>query len=325
MKRALLASLVIYFFVFSAHTGYSADGGLKAEAVKNLQKAVIKALPAEGNIIRIAILDLAGDDGTLKNAITSVIAEKTSFKIIERADLDQILKEQGLQLKDVMDEKTRIQHGKIKGVQGLLMGSVLGMESGFMSYTIRAHLKLDDVEKGEIVFARDFNVTAVSPVRNWIFSIAGLVIMVLLAVIVFGRRRVVVKEKIIEEDTRTRVDLGKGVGRALSTLSAAKAKLMDQGHTEMAVKFKEAERNLLALKEEIENAPRGSTDMRDKRAFKEVLECDRNFLQTADALTKTADRLSEAVSAGDADLEQRLDQMRRDIRIAADAFKSRKI
>jgi len=103
------------------------------------------------------------NNGTIRDAIISTISEKTSFKIIERTDLDQILKEQGLQLKDIMDEKTMIQHGKIKGVQGLLMGRVLGMESGFMSYTIQVHLKLDDVEKGEIVFAKDFNAYAVSP------------------------------------------------------------------------------------------------------------------------------------------------------------------
>jgi len=40
---------------------HATTGDLKSEAVKNLQKAVVKALPTEGNIIRIAVLDLAGE------------------------------------------------------------------------------------------------------------------------------------------------------------------------------------------------------------------------------------------------------------------------
>jgi curli biogenesis system outer membrane secretion channel CsgG len=209
MRRIVLAGAVFFFFMLLAIPGTAATASLKAEAIRKLQSAVVKALPAEGSIIRIAILDLAGDDGAVKNAITAIITEKTSFKVIERADLDMILKEQGLQLKDVMDEKTRIQHGKLKGVQGLLMGKVLGMESGFMSYTVRIHLKLDDVEKGEIVFARDFNVTAVSPVRAWIFIIAGLVLLIIVVAIVWGRRRSAIKETVIQADVKERVDLGR--------------------------------------------------------------------------------------------------------------------
>lgn len=341
MRRMIWAGAVFFFFMLSAIPCMSATDNLKADAISNvpkaaagvlqteairkLQNAVVKALPSEGSIIRIAILDLAGDDGAIKNAITAIVAEKTSFKIIERADLDVILREQGLQLKDVMDEKTRIQHGKIKGVQGLLMGKVLGMESGFMSYTVRVHLKLDDVEKGEIVFAKDFNVTAVSPVRNWLFIIAGLVVVVVVVLIVLGRRRIAVKETIIHEDVGERVDLGRGVGRALATLSEARAKLMDQGKTDAAVALKDAERNLLALKEQVENAPRGSSDTRSKEELKEALAFDRSFLETSEALAKSAAELYEAVSAGAVDPGQRIDRVKRDIRIAADAFRKRRI
>jgi curli biogenesis system outer membrane secretion channel CsgG len=325
MRRIVLAGAVFFFFMLLAIPGTAATASLKAEAIRKLQSAVVKALPAEGSIIRIAILDLAGDDGAVKNAITAIITEKTSFKVIERADLDMILKEQGLQLKDVMDEKTRIQHGKLKGVQGLLMGKVLGMESGFMSYTVRIHLKLDDVEKGEIVFARDFNVTAVSPVRAWIFIIAGLVLLIIVVAIVWGRRRSAIKETVIQADVKERVDLGRGVGRALSTLSEARAKLMDQGKTDAAVALKDAERNLLALKEQIENAARGSSDMKTREELNEALEFDRKFLETSEALAKSADGLYEAVSAGAAGLDQRIDLVKRDIRVAADAFRRRKI
>jgi hypothetical protein len=253
------------------------------------------------------------------------VAQKTSFKVIERADLDVILKEQGLQLKDVMDEKTRIQHGKLKGVQGLLMGRVLGMESGFMSCTIRVHLKLDDVEKGEIVFAKDFNVTAVSPLRNWLFVGAGLLLAIIIGAALWSRRRVVVQENKIQEDVTERIDLGRGVGRALSTLSEARAKLMDQGKSDAAAALKDAERNLLALKEQIENAARGDAAMRGKDELKEALEFDRRFQETAEGLARSADDLYGAVSANAGGLEQRIDQVKREIRIASDVFQRRKL
>jgi len=64
-------------------------------------------------------------------------------------------------------------------------------------------------------------------------------------------------ESVIQEDTRTRVDLGKGIRQAMFTLSEARAKLLDKGQTDSAIKLKDVERDVLALKEEIENARAG--------------------------------------------------------------------
>lgn len=163
MKRYLVLLIPsVVLTLFFVNTALASDS-LKSKAVQKLQKAVIEALPDESGINRIAVFDMEGDDGTIKNAITSAITGKSTLKVIERADLDKILAEQGLQLKDIMDERSRIRHGRIKGVQGLLMGKAPSMEKGFLSYTIKVHLKLDDVEKGEIVFSKDFNITIVSP------------------------------------------------------------------------------------------------------------------------------------------------------------------
>lgn len=325
MKRTVPAIIVFFFLMFLALTGMAATDDLKAEAIKNFQKAVVKALPTEGNIIRVAVLDISNDSGEIRDAIIAAITEKTSFKIIERTDLDLILKEQGMQLKDVMDEGTRIQPGKIKGVQGLLMGRVIGMESGFMSYTVRVHLKLDDVEKGEIVFAKDFNVSAVSPVRTWIFIAIALVIAIIVAVFIWASRKEAVKESIIEEDTRERVDLSRGIKQAMAIVSEARAKLMDKGQTDPAIKIKDIERDLLALKEEIENAPRGFTGMRDTSELKDALAFDKEFQDVSDALIKSVEKLSDVIQSGTSDLDKHIDLVKRDVRAASTAFKKRKI
>lgn len=325
MRRSVLAGVVFFFLMLTSLPCMAGTDDLKVEAVKNFQKAVVKALPAEGNIIRIAVLDITDDNGSIRDAIIAAITEKTSFKIIERTDLDQILKEQGLQLKDVMDEKTRIQPGKIKGVQGLLMGRVLGMESGFMSYTIRVHLKLDDVEKGEIVFAKDFNVSAVSPVRMWLFVAIALVIGIIVVFFIFGRRRVKERESIVQEDVRTRVDLGRGIRQAMATLSEARAKLMDKGQTDPAIKLKNAERDLLVLKEEIENAPRGFTDISNNDELRDVLAFDRSFQEKSDILIKSVEKLYDVIQSGTSDLDKYIDLVKQDVREASNTFRKRKI
>jgi hypothetical protein len=65
--------------------------------------------------------------------------------------------------------------------------------------------------------------------------------------------------------------------------------------------------------------------MKTREELNEALEFDRKFLETSEALAKSADGLYEAVSAGAAGLDQRIDLVKRDIRVAADAFRRRKI
>jgi hypothetical protein len=319
----VLSTLFCSLFLISATA--SAEADLKPAAIKKLQQSVIKALPTETQILRITILDFEGDDGTIQNAITSAITEKTNFKVIERKDLDKILEEQGIQLKDIMDEKTRIQHGKIKGVQGLLFGKVLGMEKGFLSYTVKVHLKLDDVEKGEILFSKDFNIKVVSPVRNWlIYGVIGVIILVFIVVALTKRRATVIKTR-VKEDVTTRVDITKEIARALTNISNAKTKLMAKGKTDEAVLLKDAERDLQLLKEQVDNAARGSADMRKAGEFKQVLDFDKNMTDSFENLTKSADRLYNKVLQGDlVNFDKEADSLKRDIKNTMNEFSHRK-
>lgn len=324
MKRILLALFVLFALVFLSLQQASAADDLKSAAIKKLQNSVVKALPTETDIVRVAVLDFEGDDWTIKNAITSAITEKTTFKVIERADLDKILNEQGLQLKDIMDEKTRIAHGKIKGVQGILLGKVLSMEKGFMSYAIKIHLKLDDVEKGEILVSKDFSASAVSPLRNWlIIGIIG-IFVILVAVTLLKKRRAAVIETTIKQDVKARVDLTKELGKAITNISEAKAKLMDRGKTDEAIKLKDAERDLQLLREHIANAARGSAEMHSAKEFKQVLEFDEKSIGSFEDLTKSAGRLYNMVISGDTgNFEKEIDTFKRDIKNAMSEFKNR--
>ena len=325
MKKISFVLFTLFCSIFLISATASAEADLKASAIKKLQQSVIKALPVETQIVRIAVLDFEGDDGTVQNAVTSAIAEKTNFKVIERKDLDKILEEQGLQLKDIMDEKTRIQHGKIKGVQGLLFGKVLGMEKGFLSYTVKVHLKLDDVEKGEILFSKDFHIIVVSPVRNWlIYGVVGIIILIIVIIALTKRRATVIKTR-VKEDVTARVDITKEIARALANISNAKTKLMGKGKTDEAVLLKDAERDLQLLKEQVDNAARGSADMRKAGEFRQVLNFDKGIMDSFENLTKSADRLYNKVLQGDLiNFDKETDSLKRDIKNSMNEFSHRK-
>ncbi len=326
MKRSLFYLLLVICLLFGVAGIAGAESDLKMQAINDLQKAVIKALPSEGKIIRIAIMDFENDDGSIRNAITSAITEKTAYKVIERTDLDVILKEQGMQLKDIMDEKSRIQHGKIKGVQGVIMGKVLNRESGFMSYAIHIQMKLDDVEKGEVIFSKNLEGKAVSPLRTWMIGIALGIVAIIIFFLLRARRTVVVKEEKIVEDVREREDLASHVKKALSCVADAKDHLMKKGKTETAIELKDLERELIYLKEQVENAARGSVDLRSKAELQEALETDRRNKDYFVNVAQNADRLYEtALVENMGQLERDIASLKRSVKTAVNEFKERKI
>ena len=277
----VLSILICSVFLISATAFAEAD--LKAAALKKFQQAIIKALPVETQIVRIAVLDFEGDDGTIQNDVTSAITEKTHFKVIERKDLDKILGEQGLQLKDVMDEKTRIKLGKIKGVQGLLFGKVLGVEKGFMSYTLKVHLKFDDVEKGEILFSKDFTSSVVSPTRNYLAFGAICIIILLVILGMLKKRRVMAINKAMKEDVSVRLDITREIDKAITNIATTRSKLNSRGNSGDAIKLNGIESDLLHVKQVIQLAPRGSVLKGGTKEYRNVVEFDQNIKNSFEA------------------------------------------
>lgn len=311
---------VFILSLFAVCRTATAENDLRNAAITKLQAVVVKSLPVESSIIRVGVLDFEGDDGTIRNAITSAITDKTSFKVIERADLDKILQEQGLQLKDIMDERTRIEPGRIKGVQGILFGKVLGMESGFMSYTIRVNLKLDDVEKGEIVFSKDISASAVSPVRQWLlFGVIGIVILLIIMRIFRKNRAALIKEDIV-----ARIDLTKEIDKVISNVSGARSKLNEKGKSEEAIMVNNAEGDLLNLKQLIQTAPRGSVLKTDTKDYQKVLEFDQKIMDYFEDLKKSSDKIYDmAISGNNGNLEREIDSLKRDIKNSLNEFRNR--
>lgn len=84
--------------------------------------------PAEFSIPgvrKIAITPFRGPSGeAVCNALTAKLFEGKAFSIMERAEIDRIMKEHNLGMEGIVDEATAAQVGKMAGVDALVFGQV---------------------------------------------------------------------------------------------------------------------------------------------------------------------------------------------------------
>lgn len=238
---------------------------LQTEAIRVLRNDVAQAVPGGKKMSRVAVLDFKGDENNLvKNAVISAINERNGSRVMERVDFDRILAEQGLQLKDIMDEGTRIRHGRLAGVQGLLMGDVYRLKSGFMSYDLKANVRLVDVERGEVLLARDFEASAVSPLRKYVIGGSG-TLAFLLAALLFVSARARRKKKFpgtagVGERADHKEGMVAEIDKIMGNVSEAKSRLVETGNTADAVELKDIERNLMQMKRSVVHGIYGLTN-----------------------------------------------------------------
>ena len=82
----------------------------------------------------------------LEEALSTVLVRQGRFELFSRARLDQVLAAQELSLSDMVDQKTAVPAGRIKGVQALLSGTFFEAGAG-----VRLFLELLSVEKGTVM------------------------------------------------------------------------------------------------------------------------------------------------------------------------------
>ncbi len=293
----ILAGAVMAFIWYSSCLAET----LQSQAMNSLQEAVVKALPVDRKMSRMAVLDFKGDNNMVKNGIVSAIKERTSCKVMERADFDRVLAEQGLQLKDIMDGNTRVRHGRLKGVQGFLTGDVYRSRAGFMSYHVKAHVKLVDVEKGEIVLSRDFEVSAVSPLRKYvIWGIPAAALLLVLCLLLFlnlkrGRRSG--GARIFEGVGGNRKGVTGEIDKIIVHVSEAKSRLVETGQTRVAVELKDIERNLMEMKRSVAKAPPGGAGLDSRRGSSGAVCFDMEIFWKLEDLERLSERICRMASS----------------------------
>lgn len=114
----------------------------------------------------------------LQDMLIAELAGTESFQVLERNELDKVISEQKLNQSGLVDEKTRIKPGKIKGAKYLIAAtvsafqenttgndagiSVMGFNIGGSKSTayMAVDLKVIDTETGEIVKTRTVEATS---------------------------------------------------------------------------------------------------------------------------------------------------------------------
>ena len=120
--------------------------------------AVVRAVPAQAqDLPTVAVLDftsfMMGDGGAAVNlgkAITAMLVTEFSnregIQVIERAQLNDMLREQDLVLSGRVDESSAIEIGKLLGAQYVLLGQASSIVDN-----LRMDIRAVDVETSEIV------------------------------------------------------------------------------------------------------------------------------------------------------------------------------
>lgn len=116
----------------------------------------ISTLPEETSVDRIAILPLTGDEtGEIAERIVTAIVERGFYKVIDRQNLEIILKEANFQMADIIDPDTAVQAGKIAGVDAVMYGKVKRSLSGDDWADLSFHIQMMKVQTGQIFWAHD--------------------------------------------------------------------------------------------------------------------------------------------------------------------------
>lgn len=116
MKNILNAACVFVLFMVIISTG----------CAPSMMVPVIR--PAEINlrgINKIAIGEIRGDGGQIvSDLLTTKLFESGKFEVVDRANLDRIMREHSLNLGGAVDEKTAAQLGKLVGAAVLVFGNI---------------------------------------------------------------------------------------------------------------------------------------------------------------------------------------------------------
>ena len=110
-----------------------------------------------GQNITIAVFDFENNGletnevRQLSTRLESELVKIGDFKVVERGEIDKVLKEQKLQISGIVEE-VLLDVGKILGANQIILGSIGKIGS---LYTLSA--KLVDVESGELLITSDFD------------------------------------------------------------------------------------------------------------------------------------------------------------------------
>ena len=98
---------------------------------------------------------------TLTEMLITALIQANRYNVMERVQLENILKEQSLSQTGVIDAETAIEVGKLSGLEGVIVGSISQLKT-----SIEADARLIEVETGKALAAASANVNNVDNIRE---------------------------------------------------------------------------------------------------------------------------------------------------------------
>jgi TolB-like protein len=98
---------------------------------------------------------------TLTEMLITALIQANRYYVMERVQLENILKEQSLSQTGVIDTETAVEVGKLFGLEGVVVGSISQLKS-----SIEADARLIEVETGKALAAASANVNNIDDIRD---------------------------------------------------------------------------------------------------------------------------------------------------------------
>ena len=337
MKRVIGQYTYWGFFLlvccWPAPNAFGETDPLKALKADNHRKVareialqVVDMLPDDIHFRLLGIGPIEEDDGTLVDALTTAVKTKTRYHLIERKDLNKILKEQGVQLSPISDPRRPVEPGKIKGVEGLLMGKIVKMNCSFLFCSMQVFMKLDDVEGGDVKFAETFDAYYLPPSTK--YGIAAVVVLILVIFYAKRKRRRKFENdvKLVRQDSDLQQNVQNELKRARDNMNRAHDDLVAANRTDMSVKVRTAREEINNLLFQVEQDPGLHLDAIEKESKGEI----KGFGKTMAGLSKNvlaeSDKVLRAVrTKNDGAVTSAVADLQKEIKLAANRYYDRKV
>jgi len=294
--RKIIAVLGICFLLF----GFSAKEAFSESFLNKINAEVINSLPSDLFTMRLAVIPLENDkEQVITNSLISALTSSGKYTLVERDQIEKILKEQHLQLSDLVNYKTAIKVGSLAGAEVILFGSVKKFVSSPLYKETELHLRIDSVENGEIIWAKNIKEKWISPYVKKITI--PVIILILLLIALTLRKQILISETKAklgqEEDWRERITVE--IDKSLNNLSFSQNQFFEKGDKEIAAKIKEVALTIDKLKMIVKDAPAGITsELVGEKGVKRAIKLDKKVLESIQALTNITRDIKEKTISG---------------------------
>ncbi len=144
---------LVLFLSFILHPLYAVDtSAMIQDALNQFQQAIGQL---NTDVKKVAVYSITTnkpqeiDTISVQDRIVNMLLESGKFKVIDRASLQALLKEQSLSLTGMVDNAQMVKAGKLIGVQGFFFGN-MNLKNDRVVFTI----KLIDVASSALVFSK---------------------------------------------------------------------------------------------------------------------------------------------------------------------------